>query len=94
VEYGPRPRSGSLVRRYLFSAGLYSGTKRSAAINLTLRARPGFIVYATTELNHVELPEGDFTTRLYRLVGEAQFSPWIALVSNFQFDSVSAVLGW
>ena len=76
------------------AGGFYSGTKRSAAITLTLRARPGVIVYASTELNHVELAEGDFTTRLYRLVGEAQFSPFIALVNNVQYDSVSAVLGW
>ncbi|MFN7917947.1 MAG: DUF5916 domain-containing protein [Vicinamibacterales bacterium] len=78
----------------LETGGFFSGTKRSASINLTLRARPGFIVYASTELNHVGLKEGQFSTRLYRLVGEAQFSPWIALVNNFQYDSVSGVLGW
>jgi hypothetical protein len=76
------------------TGGFYSGTKRSASVNLTVRARPGLIVYASTELNRIELKEGTFTTRLYRLVGETQFSPWIALVNNFQFDSVSAVLGW
>ncbi|MBS1818096.1 MAG: carbohydrate binding family 9 domain-containing protein [Acidobacteria bacterium] len=78
----------------LETGGFYSGDKRSAAISLTLRARPGLIVYASTEVNRVELKEGAFTTRLYRLVGETQFSPWIALVNNFQYDSVSAVLGW
>ena len=76
------------------TGGFYSGTKQSAAINLTLRARPGLIAYLSTELNDVDLPEGSFTTRLYRVVGETQFSPWIALVNNFQYDSVSAVLGW
>ena len=25
---------------------------------------------------------------------ELQFSPWIALVNNVQYDSVSGVLGW
>ena len=78
----------------LESGGFFSGTKRSAAVNLTLRLRPGLIIYTSTELNRVELKEGAFTTRLYRLVGETQFSPWIALVNNFQYDSVSAVLGW
>jgi hypothetical protein len=76
------------------TGGFYSGTKQSLVVNLTLRARPGLIVYASTELNHIDLDEGAFSTRLYRLVGETQFSPWIALVNNFQFDSVSAVLGW
>jgi hypothetical protein len=82
------------VNTTLETGGFYSGTKRSATVNLTVRARPGVIVYASTELNRVELKEGHFTTRLYRLVGETQFSPWIALVNNFQYDSVSAVLGW
>jgi hypothetical protein len=76
------------------TGGFYSGTKQSLIVNLTLRARPGLIVYGSTELNHVDLDEGTFSTRLYRLVGETQFSPWIALVNNFQYDSVSAVLGW
>jgi hypothetical protein len=76
------------------TGGFYSGTKRGAALGLTLRARPGLIVYASTELNRIELAEGAFTTRLYRVVGETQFSPWIALVNNLQYDSVSAVLGW
>jgi hypothetical protein len=31
---------------------------------------------------------------LYRVVGEAQFSPFIAVTNNFQYDSQSAVLGW
>jgi hypothetical protein len=82
------------VNTTIESGGFFSGTKRSATVNLTLRARPGVIVYTSAEWNHVELAEGMFTTRLYRVVGETQFSPWIALVNNFQYDSVSAVLGW
>ena len=82
------------VSTTLETGGYYSGTRHGAAVNLTVRARPGVIVYATTEWNQVTLPEGAFTTRLYRLVGETQFSPWIALVNNLQYDSVSAVLGW
>jgi hypothetical protein len=74
--------------------GFYSGTRRTLTAGLTLRARPGLIVYSTAEWNALDLPEGTFTTRLYRLVGETQFSPWIALVNNVQYDSVSAVLGW
>jgi hypothetical protein len=78
----------------LDTGGFYSGTKRSAAFNFSVRARPGLILYASTELNRVHLAEGDFTTHLYRVVGEYQASPFIALVNNFQFDSVSRVLGW
>jgi hypothetical protein len=76
------------------TGGFYSGTKRSATINLTLRARPGVIVYTTAEWNRIDLAEGEFDTRLFRIVGETQFSPFIALVNNLQYDSVSTILGW
>jgi len=72
----------------------YSGTRAQRNLNLTVRARPGLIVYLTGEWNSVKLPEGDFTTRLYRLVGETQFSPFIALVNDIQFDTQSSGLGW
>jgi len=76
------------------TGGFYSGTRHEISLNVTVRARPGVIVYTTAEWNAIDLPEGRFTTRLYRLVGETQFSPWIALVNNVQYDSVSDVLGW
>ncbi|MBI3049081.1 MAG: carbohydrate binding family 9 domain-containing protein [Acidobacteria bacterium] len=72
----------------------YSGARSQQLINLTLRARPGLIVYVGGEWNSVTLPEGRFTTRLYRLVGETQFSPFVALVNDIQYDTQSAVLGW
>ena len=94
IKFATANRRTLAVSATIDSGGFYSGTRRGAAINLTLRARPGLIVYASPEVNRVRLAEGAFTTRLYRLVGETQFSPWIALVNNFQYDSVSAVLGW
>jgi hypothetical protein len=72
----------------------YSGTRTQRQVNLTVRARPGLIVYLGGEWNSVALPEGRFTTRLYRLVGETQFSPFMSLVNDVQFDTQSSVLGW
>jgi hypothetical protein len=46
------------------------------------------------ELNDVDLPEGRFQTTLYRLVADTQFSPFIYLVNNVQYDSVSRIVGW
>ena len=46
------------------------------------------------EWNDVELAEGDFTTRLHRLIVDTQFSPFMYLVNNVQYDNVSGVLGW
>jgi len=72
----------------------YSGTRTQRQLNLALRARPGVIAYLSGEWNSVALPEGRFTTRLYRLVGETQFSPVMSLVNDVQFDTQSSVLGW
>lgn len=73
----------------------FSGHRFDTALDLTLRLRPGLIAYLSGELNRVDLPEGTpFTTRLYRTTLETQFSPWIALVNNVQYDTQSDVLGW
>ena len=72
----------------------FSGTRLDYSLNLTLRARTGVIVYTVAEWNRIDLPEGRFQTRLFRLTPEWQFSPWIALVNSLQYDSVSRVLGW
>ena len=72
----------------------YSGTRRQTVLNLSVRMRPGYIVYANGEWNQVTLAEGRFTSNLFRLVAETQFTPWIALVNNLQYDTVSRVMGW
>jgi hypothetical protein len=72
----------------------YSGTRTQRQMNLNVRLRPGHIVYLTGEWNSVKLAEGEFSTRLYRLVSETQLSPFVALVNDVQYDSQSAVVGW
>jgi hypothetical protein len=72
----------------------YSGTREETVVNLNIRISPGYIIYTTGEWNTIRLAEGNFSTRLFRVIGETQFTPFIALVNNFQFDSQSSVLGW
>jgi uncharacterized protein DUF5916 len=72
----------------------YSGTRVEQQVNVNVRVRPGLFVFLTGQWNDVELPEGHFTTQLYRLVGETQFSPFIAVTNNIQYDSQSGVVGW
>ncbi len=72
----------------------FSGTRQDYSFGLTLRARPGVIVYSEAEWNRVQLAEGNFQTRTYRLTPEWQFSPWSSLVNIFQYDNKSRVLGW
>lgn len=72
----------------------YSGTRTERQLNLNFRLRPGLFLFLNGQWNDIRLAEGRFTTRLYRLVAETQFTPFIALVNNVQYDSQSAVVGW
>jgi hypothetical protein len=74
--------------------GYYSGDRDQKVMQLTVRARPGYIFYINGEWNNVELPEGNFSLNVYRVVAETQFTPFMALVNNVQYDNASRVLGW
>ena len=71
-----------------------SGSRRELAMGMGVRPRPGVTLNLAYELNDVDLAEGKFETRLYRMVADTQFSPFMYLVNNVQYDSVSRVLGW
>jgi hypothetical protein len=76
------------------TGGFYSGSRNQMVAMLTLRARPGYIVSFNGEWNQVDLAEGSFASNVYRLVADSQFTPFVALVNNVQFDTVSRVMGW
>jgi hypothetical protein len=76
------------------TGNFYSGTRQESVANLNIRVAPGYIVYLTGEFNSVRLAEGNFDTRLLRVTAETQFTPFVTLVNNVQYDSVSAVAGW
>jgi hypothetical protein len=59
-----------------------------------LRPRPGLSLHLSGEFNDVDLPQGSFATKLYRLDARTQFSPWISLSNNVQYDSESGEVGW
>jgi hypothetical protein len=92
VTTAPR-RVIALNQIYEFG-GFYNGTRLRVATDLNVRVRPGVIIYTSAEWNRVELEEGRFETRLFRVVPELQFSPWVSWVNNIQYDTQSAVLGW
>ncbi len=72
----------------------FSGTREEVVVNLGVRPFVGMVAELSTEWNRIDLPEGDFQTRLYRLTLDNQFNPWIFVVNNLQYDSVSNRLGW
>ena len=98
TRYGARINTAS---RRMFSVTantelgpFYSGTRQQYSLSLNVRVRTGLIVYNTFQYNKINLAEGRTQTRLFRMTPEWQLSPWMALVTNFQYDSVSRVLGW
>ena len=72
----------------------FSGTRQEIGVNLSIRPRSGVLLRLQSEWNRINLEEGRFQTRLYRIVADTQFSPWIQLVNNIQYDSVSRSVGW
>ena len=72
----------------------FSGDREEITLTLGVRPRPGVTINLEQEWNRVSLAEGRFETRLFRLIADTQFSPWIYLVNNVQYDSVSDVIGW
>ncbi|MGE0816850.1 MAG: DUF5916 domain-containing protein [Vicinamibacterales bacterium] len=74
--------------------GFLSGTRREVGFDVGIRPRPGVTLNLTNEWNHVDLAEGAFSTRLHRAILDTQFSPFMYLVNNVQYDSVSRGLGW
>jgi hypothetical protein len=86
-----RPFSGEIEYS---NGGFWSGTRREISLEVNLRPRPGIFVQFANEYNDVRLPEGSFVTRLYRLDARTQFSPWISVANNIQYDSESRDIGW
>jgi len=72
----------------------FSGTRKEVTARVGFRPRPGVTVNFDNEWNRISLNEGRFDTFLHRLVVDTQFSPWLYLVNNVQFDSVSDLMGW
>ena len=76
------------------NGGFFSGDRRQITLDVTARLRPGLTAAIEGEWNRLTLAEGEFSTTLYRLVINNQFSPWISMVNNLQYDDVSGIFGW
>lgn len=72
----------------------FSGDRRDYTALLNVQPRPGVLATVTAAYNRLELPEGTITTRVLRGVVNTQFSPFMSISNNVQYDSVSRLLGW
>ena len=76
------------------TGSFYSGDRDQLAFDVGVRPRRGVVLFVYTEWNKIGLPQGRFTTRLYRTALDTQFNPWVQLSNTVQYDSVSSVMGW
>jgi hypothetical protein len=84
-----------IAPRVEYSTGdFWGGDREEFNLQFTLRPRPGLFAQVSSEYNNVRLPGGSFITRLLRADVRTQFSPWMSLANNIQYDSVSRIVGW
>ena len=72
----------------------FSGTRRDLNGTLTVRPRNGIRLSFNGQWNRIELAEGSVSTTVFRWEADTQFSPWISLSNNVQYDNQSRGLGW
>ena len=72
--------------------GFYSGDRVALQPNLRVRLGGSFIGELGWSQNDVDLPEGDFTTKVGRLRLAYSFSPKMALEVLLQYNSVDDLL--
>ena len=92
---------GSTARQYVVGVDaeveigdFFSGRRRDYSLGLAVRPHRGVALALGAEHSQLELAEGHFDTDVFRLTANTQVSPWISLVNNLQYDSVSRELGW
>jgi hypothetical protein len=74
--------------------GFFSGRRREYSAEVAVRPRRGIALALEIERNVLDLGSDHFDTDVFRARASTQFSPWISLVNNVQYDSVSRALSW
>ena len=88
---GSRNIAGSAT----FGTGdFYNGKRTDLKTTLNYKVAVPLFLGASYLQNHVTLPEGDFTARIYQVNLNILFSPTVTLYNYFQYDNASEKMGW
>jgi hypothetical protein len=87
---GQRELSGGATWR---TGDFLTGSRTNLAGNVAWRPSNHFALGLSHDWNDIDLPEGDFITRLSRLTMDVNFSSTVYWVSLVQYDNVSEVIG-
>ena len=71
----------------------YDGSRTNLVGAVTWRQSKYFTMSASYDWNDINLPQGDFITRITQLTTEVNFSPTLYWINLLQYDNVSEVLG-
>ncbi len=71
----------------------YDGSRVDYELSANWRTSPNLTLGADLELNDVDLPAGDFITRIVRGRVKVFFTPDLSWTSSAQYDSVSDTVG-
>jgi hypothetical protein len=71
----------------------WTGKRSDFTTSFFLRPYPGINLDGSWVHSRVQLAEGAFQTHLFRLITSYDFSPWLALQFNIQYDNISRLLG-
>lgn len=73
--------------------GFWTGTQSNFSADLFLRPIVGLNMTGSYIRTRVGLEQGSFDTHLFRLISSYDFSPWVSLNFNVQYDNVTNLLG-
>ncbi len=88
---GHRRVSGGLQ---LWNGDYYDGSHLQTNANVTWRPNEHFAMTLTTTSDRIELPDGEFTLRLYGLNLQYVFSSTLSWTNLIQYDNVSEQMGF
>ena len=91
ISAGSRNLAGSAS----FGSGdFYNGRKQDMKLTVNYKLAVPLFIGANYSVNHVTLPEGDFTAKIYQLNANILFSPTVTLYNYFQYDNATEKMGW
>ncbi|MFA5327198.1 MAG: DUF5916 domain-containing protein [Prolixibacteraceae bacterium] len=76
------------------TGNFYNGTRNDLKLTLNYKVAVPLFIGGNYTQNHVKLPEGDFTARIYQLNLNILLSPDITLYNYFQYDNATEKMGW
>ncbi|MGE5426835.1 MAG: hypothetical protein ACM3O8_02995, partial [Methylococcaceae bacterium] len=91
ITAGSRNLAGAIS---LGTGDFYNGKKEDMRLSINYKVAVPFYIGGNYAANHVTLPEGDFTTKIYQVNANILFSPTVTLYNYFQYDNNSGNTGW